>query len=221
MNIDFLEPKQLKENYEEFRNRVNLYFKNDPERLDSLNKMYDHFEERMVFTPASSTDYFHNAFPGGYIDHVIRVIDNAISTYKLHVESGIDVSGFSKESLLFCAMHHDLGKLGSVDEDMYIINDSDWHIQNHGKIYKINENLNYMDTNTRTFYLLNYFGIKCSEEEYIGIKLTDGLYDESNKNYYITYNKNHVLKTSLPFILHQADLVSARFEYERWQNFKK
>ena len=81
MNIDFFSAEQLKENYENFRKRVNLYFKDNTERLDALNKMYDHFEERMVFTPASSTDYFHNAFPGGYIDHVMRVVDNCIIVY--------------------------------------------------------------------------------------------------------------------------------------------
>lgn len=220
MNIDFFEPTELKKNYEDFRRRVNMYFENNPERLSCLNKMYDHFEERMVFTPASSYEHYHNAFPGGYIDHVMRVIDNSILTYKLYIELGLDVSSISKESLLFCAMHHDLGKLGSVDEDMYIINDSDWHIKNQGKIYTINPNLNYMDLNTRTFYLLNHFGIKCSEKEWIGIKLTDGLYDDDNKKYLMTYNKSQTLKTSLPHILHQSDINAARFEYERWENFK-
>jgi hypothetical protein len=219
MNIDFFSAEQLKENYENFRKRVNLYFKDNTERLDALNKMYDHFEERMVFTPASSTDYFHNAFPGGYIDHVMRVVDNCIIVYKSYVTMGFDMSKISKETLLFSAMHHDLGKLGSVDEDLYILNDSDWHVKNQGKIYKTNPNINFMDLNTRTFYLLNYFGIKCSEDEWLGIKLTDGLYDEDNKKYLITYNKNNVYKTDMPHILHHADLCAARFELERWQKW--
>ena len=40
MNIDFFSAEQLKENYENFRKRVNLYFKDNTERLDALNKMY-------------------------------------------------------------------------------------------------------------------------------------------------------------------------------------
>ena len=57
-----------------------------------------------------------------------------------------------------------------------------------------------MNLNDRTMWLLNHYGIKLTEEEYIGIKLTDGLYDENNKEYYITYNKDNVIKTQLPFI---------------------
>jgi len=217
MNVDYFTPQQLKDNYDEFRNRINTYFKSNKNRLDALNKMYDHFEDRIVYTPASGTEHYHNAFPGGYIDHVTRVIDNAILTYKSFISMGFDLSNVSKESLLFCAVHHDLGKLGSVDEDLYVLNQSEWHVKNQGKIYTINPNLNYMDHNTRTFYLLNYFGIKCTEDEWIGIKLTDGIYDDDNKKYYITYEKSQVLKTPLPHILHQADINAARFEYDRWK----
>jgi hypothetical protein len=48
----------------------------------------------------------------------------------------------------------------------------------------------------------------------LGIKLHDGLYDEANKPYYISYLEDRKLKTSLPFVLHQADLLAARVEYE-------
>jgi hypothetical protein len=36
--------------------------------------MYDEFEDRIAMMPASSMAHFHNAFAGGYIDHVLRVI---------------------------------------------------------------------------------------------------------------------------------------------------
>jgi hypothetical protein len=74
-----------------------------------------------------------------------------------------------------------------------------------------------MDLNTRTFFLLNQFGITCSEEEWISIKLTDGMYDDDNEKYYVKFDDKYVLKTPLPHILHQADINAARFEYERWK----
>ena len=73
-----------------------------------------------------------------------------------------------------------------------------------------------MNLTDRSFYLLNYFGIKCTQEEWIGIKLTDGLYDENNREYFIKFNNDDALKTSLPYIMHTADLFAARFENERW-----
>ena len=69
--------------------------------------------------------------------------------------------------------------------------------------------------------MLNHFGIKISEVEYLGIKLTDGLYDDGNKEYYIAYNKDNALKTGLPFVMHQADIMAARFENERWLKLKQ
>ena len=55
-----LDAEKIKSNWEEYRNRVNTLF---PTRKDALNKMYDMFEERMVFMPASSME--HRALPTG------------------------------------------------------------------------------------------------------------------------------------------------------------
>ena len=68
---NFFTAEELVANYEKFRKLINNTFEGD--RLESLNKMYDHFEERIIYTPASSVEHYHNAFPGGYIDHVLRV----------------------------------------------------------------------------------------------------------------------------------------------------
>ena len=90
---------------------------------------------RLSPLPASSFEHFHNSFPGGYIDHVLRVTRNAIQMYELQKEWGIDMKDLTKESVIFTALHHDLGKLGTVEEDYYIKNDSEWHVKNQGKIY--------------------------------------------------------------------------------------
>ena len=39
--------------------------------------------------------------------------------------------------------------------------------------------------------------------------------------YYIAYNKDNALKTGLPFVMHQADIMAARFENERWMKIKQ
>ena len=72
---------------------------------------------------------------------------------------------FSKETLIFVALHHDLGKVGNDTDSWYIPNDSQWHIENQGKIYKTNPDMHFMNINDRTIWLLNHYGIKISEEE--------------------------------------------------------
>jgi hypothetical protein len=98
---NFFTAEELVSNYEKFRKLINQTFTG--ERLESLNKMYDHFEERIIYTPASSVEHYHNAFPGGYIDHVLRVTRNALSIYDLQEKWGLDLEGLSKESLIFTA----------------------------------------------------------------------------------------------------------------------
>ena len=66
----------------------------------------------------------------------------------------------------------------------------------------------------RGLWLLQHYGVKVTEKEYIGIKLTDGLFDDANKSYLMTYNPDFSLKSHMPHILHQADMMAARIEFE-------
>lgn len=212
---NFFTAEELVENYQKFRKLINQTFTG--ERLESLNKMYDHYEERMIYTPASSVEHYHNAFPGGYVDHVLRVCRNSLKVYELWKDLGMIMEDIDRETLLFTALHHDLGKLGTADKDYYIKNDSEWHVKNQGKIYKTSPDIHWMNTNDRTMFNLNHFGVKYTEVEMIGMRLTDGLYDEGNKQYYIKYNNDDRLKTSLPFIMHTADQMAAIYENKRWE----
>lgn len=212
-----LTSKEIQENWNQFRNLINENF---PTRNHNLNRMYDELEERAVMAPASSFDYFHNAIPGGYIDHVLRVYDFTLKQYNLWKECGFEFS-FTKEELLFAALHHDLGKLGLPGDgnEHYVPNDSEWHRKNQGKIYKSNPNTPFMTTADMSFYLLQHYQIPYSVNEMLGIRLTDGMYDESNKQYLAGFNLESKLRNTMPYILHHADIMAFRFEFERWNKF--
>jgi hypothetical protein len=49
----------------------------------------------------------------------------------------------------------------------------------------------------------------------LAIQTHDGLYDEANKKYLHAYMPEQKPRTCLPFILHQADLMASRIEFER------
>ena len=212
-----LQAEEIKLNWEHYRRRVNELF---PTRADKLNKMYDDYEERIIMMPASSVAHFHNAFAGGYVDHVLRVMK---CTKKLHTawdDMGADMSGYTQEELLFVALNHDIGKMGFPGEgnEVYIPNDSEWHRKNLGKEYKINPNNPFTLVNDLSIWLLQHYGIEITWNEMLGIKLTDGLYDESNKPYFISRTADSKLKTNLGYVMHQADSMAARIEYEMWRN---
>ena len=56
-----------------------------------------------------------------------------------------------------------------------------------------------------------------SEWEYIGLRLTDGLYEEMNKSYYMSANPDWSLKSNMLHILHQRDSMQTHIEYDQWQ----
>jgi hypothetical protein len=214
-----LEAEKIKSNWERYRLLVNTSF---PSRKDALNKMYDDFEDRMALMPASSMEHFHNAFAGGYVDHVLRVMDCVDSLHFTWTAMGADMSGYTREEMMFAAMHHDLGKAGFPGEgnEVYQVETSDWHRKNQGKLYKSNSNIPFTMVPDLSIWLLQEYGVKMSWNEYQAIKIHDGMYDEANKPYFVARSPQAKMKTNLPIILHHADHMASTIEYERWRNAK-
>jgi len=209
-----LNETQLKENWDKLINLVSVTFSGD--RKDKLLKMYKHFEERMMFAPASGTAHFHNCFIGGYVEHVLHITGISRKLFTMYGELGAHID-YTEEEVIFAALHHDLGKVGDLENDYYVPNDSKWHIENQGKYYKRGKELNFMTVTDRAIYLLNHFGLTMSENEYLALRLTDGMYEEANKTYLMQYLDENKVKSNLSILLHQADMLASRIEYENWK----
>jgi len=208
--------KQIQKQYELFRNNVNELF---PDRKIQLNEMYDYFEDRIVTLPASGVEHYHNAFPGGYIDHVLRVAEFSVQEYELWEKSGLKVDNFTLNELLFAAYHHDLGKVGMVgDYNPYEVNTSKWHRENQGKLYVHDPRQPFMLIPDLGLFTLQQFKVRMSYNEYIAIRTHDGVYDRANEAYYFNSSIDSKARTNIYQILHNADARAARFEFERWAN---
>ena len=214
-----LTAEKIKSNWEDYRNSVNTLF---PSRRDALNKMYDELEDRMVFMPASSMEHFHNAFAGGYVDHVLRVMDCVETLHEAWAGMGANMAGYTFEEMMFAAMHHDLGKAGfpGSGNEVYQTETSDWHRKNQGKLYKTNAAIPFAMVPDLSVWLLQEYDVKLSWAEYQAIKIHDGMHDEANKPYFVSRSPQSKLKTNLPIILHHADHMASTIEYERWKQFK-
>ena len=207
---------KIKENWNELLSIINTTFTG--ERKEQLLIMYKHFEDRMMLAPASGSEHFHNCFPGGYVAHILNIVHFSKQFYQVWKNNGAYVDNFTEEEVIFAAMHHDLGKVGDLENDHYIPNPSDWHRKNQGKIYTPNPELQFMTPPDRGIWILNQFGIKLSINEMLGIKLADGMYDEGNIQYLKSYSNDKKLKSNMQHILHQADMTTTRIEYEDWMH---
>ncbi len=185
------------------------------ERKEHLLNFYTKYQDRLMLMPAAHKKEYHNAFPGGYIEHVNRVIRCAIKQYKLWKDEGADVTTFTKEELIFSALNHDLGKMGDEEHESYIPQTDKWRREKLGEDYMFNNKLPFASVPDRGLFLLQSHGITYTFNEMVAIQTHDGLYDSANEKYLKAYMPEQKPRTSLPFILHQADLMAARIEFER------
>lgn len=212
-----LNETQIQENYDYFINFLKESFSG--ERLEKLLKMYsdDELGLSLATAPASSRLNFHYAWQGGYLQHVMHVEKASRGVQRLYAGIGGTIN-FADEERIFAALHHDLGKLGDVENGpQYIPNESEWHVKNRGEIYKFNPHIQYMVVPDRALFMLQKYGIQVSLNETLGIKLADGLYDEATHAYYITKNADQNLQTNLPYIIHVSDLLACRAENDEWK----
>ena len=208
-----LTAEQIQSNWEVFLNNIETHITGKRKQL--LLDFYKKFEERIILMPAAHKKEYHNAFPGGYVEHVNRVVRCALKQYELWKEEGADVTTFTIEELIFSAINHDLGKVGSIDQASYIPQTDKWRREKLGEDYMFNNKVPFASVPDRGLFLLQSHNIKYTFNEMIAIQTHDGLYDSANEKYLKAYMPEQKPRTSLPFILHQADLMAARIEFER------
>jgi hypothetical protein len=208
-----LTAEQIQRNWVEFLHNVDTYITG--ERKQKLIDFYKQYEERVMLMPAAHKKEYHNAFPGGYVEHVNRVVRCALKQYDLWESEGCDMTTFTKEELVFSAINHDLGKMGDSEHESYIPQTDKWRREKLGEDYMFNTQLPFASVPDRGLFMLQSHGIQYSFNEMLAIQTHDGLYDDANKKYLFAYMPEQKPRTSLPYILHQADLMAARIEFER------
>ncbi len=207
-----LSAEKIQSNWVEFNTNIRTHIEGD--RKFKLLDFYKKYEDRIILMPAANNKKYHSAFPGGYVDHVNRVVKAALSISAVWEGFGCDMTTFTQEELVFSAINHDLGKMGSDTEDAYIPQTDNWRRDKMGETYAFNTLLPFASVPDRGLFLLQSHGIQYTFNEMLAIQTHDGLYDSANEKYLKSFTPETKPRTSLPFILHQADMMAARIEFE-------
>jgi hypothetical protein len=195
-----LTAEQIQDNWVELLAYIDKYVSSP--RNEKLREFYEQYADRLMLMPAAHKKEYHNAFPGGYVEHVLRVIRCSLKQYDLW-------------KLIFSALNHDLGKMGDEEQDSYIPQTDNWRREKLGEDYMFNTKVPFASVPDRGLFLLQSHGIQYTFNEMLAIQTHDGLYDEANNKYLKNFMPEQKPRTSLPYILHQADLMAARIEFER------
>lgn len=193
-----LSPEEIDDNWKKF---VDLC-KKTGDRSPAVINMVESLGMRLATCPASSKTDYHSSYPGGLIDHSLRVFKNA---FKLTQAFGWEIP---RDSLILATLFHDLGKVGDHENDYYVAQTDSWRVQKLGEEYTHNKQMKFMTVNDRSVWLFAHYGIKLTQDEFLAIKLNDGQYINENAQYKLK-------EPLLAMVVHMADLIATKQEKEQ------
>ena len=133
--------------------------------------------ERLITTPYSTHEKDGGCYAGGLIENALETTSKMrkiASSFDLDINTG---------SILKVGLLHEIGKVGTLEDDLFIEQDSSWHREKLGQFYKYNENVPKSTIPDRTLYLLQHFGITLTNDEFYAIRLSQGSHLEENRFY--------------------------------------
>ena len=136
----------------EFADLIDLI---DEPRRSKVLEMFADLWDRFSMAPASAK--FHGSFKGGLLGHTMHVVKASRSLWAMYqAEKPLEAT---LESLTFCALVHDIGKIGTMTENLYVR----------------------IDHELLTLFWLSHYGIRVSADEMAAIYYHAGPYVDAHK----------------------------------------
>lgn len=150
--------------FEQIKKYFDIYQNFCTEHLSEENKepfknLINDFGERLILCPASTNDSYHSAIPGGLLKHSINVFN---IKHKLFDKQKQNFGHELKSNVTICLLH-DIGKLGTKDEEYYI------ETASKNSNYYINDKLKNLSISNHTVKLLLDYKFNLTDNEYIAI----------------------------------------------------
>ena len=201
-----LTAEQIETNWNIF-NKIAQKYLEDNLRKELVLNMFKELEDILAFSPLSTRESQVGCYPGGYIEYVNRTFMVAFKLKELWASFDKNIN-FTDEELAFSVLMHDLGKVTDGTRAAYIQSDNAWRKKNLGEIYTYNDELDFMLLQDRSLFVLQNKGIRCSINEFVSIRVHDGIYEDSNKAYFKHYTEDIIFSSQLPHILNQASTTA-------------
>ena len=163
-----LDTDKLISQYETYVKILKRFF---PDKgIDDLLEIYG---TRLVTAPRGLTDE-----EGGRHGALVEFLCNVTLKVK-DLSQGV----CDQESAVRVALVHELGKLGDLNHDLFLEQDSSWHREKLGQNFKYNDKCNKMSVSHRTLFILQHFDIKLSQDEWISLLVSQGMQYPENAFY--------------------------------------
>jgi hypothetical protein len=172
---------ELVNNFDKYSSYLKKYFKES-----AVDKFVKHFSNRLAMCPTGLTQDA-GGYPGALIKQALLTVKHSAGIARLLFP---DDSALV-DSVVRVALVHDIGRLGDLNAEMYIEQDSDWHRQKLGQNYKYNEACSIVNPAHRSLYILQHFDFNITLEEWVAIVTSGGLH--LNENAFYGNKKNNLI----------------------------
>ena len=162
---------------------------------EGIDNLIGAMEQGGFFEAPCSTDK-HLCYPGGLAEHSLNVYSAMVD-----IDAGL-AADLSDDSIIICAILHDLGKMGDHGKPNYMENILKSGQVSSAKPYSTNKNLIYLPHEIRSAMIAERY-IHLTEEEETAILWHNGLY--STFKFDIPGKE-----TPLYMVMHFADLWASR-----------
>lgn len=116
----------------------------------------------LVLAPASTRREYHGAFPGGLVEHSLKVLKN-MSILNKSFETKLSI-----EEMVVVSLFHDVGKAGKDGVEYYLPKNSDWHAS-RGIFYEVNPVFSSTKVSQLSLFKLQAAGAVLNEGEFTAI----------------------------------------------------
>lgn len=129
-----------------------------------VSLLIEELGDRILMCPAEPRNDSPGCEPGGLVQQAIKV-----AKAMKRINDAFEM-GASTESILTVGLLHEIGKVGSINEPYFLEEEESWRREKLGSFYKPNEQISRMTIPERSIFLLQHFGIKLSDEEFMAIR---------------------------------------------------
>lgn len=146
--------------------------------------------------PASSRKEYHGCYPGGLAEHTLLVVKHMLKLNEAW-EAGLD-----EGSIVLTGILHDIAKAGFDGKPYYLGEESEWHRNKLGQIYKYNKEQPAIGQNTKSLVIALRAGIELATDEIVAIMGQDGLFTDEGKSVFMSKGGE---VPRLAYVMHMAD----------------
>lgn len=171
-----MDTEKLLDNFQKYAGLLKKYY---PE--EGTDKFLEEFGVRLTTAPRGMTEEEGGA-PGELINFLLKTTLIA-SDHSKTIETRMGENSVDRKSVTRVCLVHELGKLGSKEEDLFVTQESQWHREKLGQNFKYNEKCQKMSTGHRTLCLLQEYGMTVTPDEWISILTSQGMQYPENAFY--------------------------------------